>query len=448
MSNKKFLVLTVMLLVFIVLGCKKLETNKFQSQNLKCKDCNVVVIGLTALRADHVGVYGYSKNTTPNIDSVASKSFVFKNAVSASSWTLPSFMSMFTSTYPSEHGIKNNYIRNNEGKLVRANLRELNPNIKTLAEVLNENGYVTAGFTGNVHLNRTFGYSIGFETYFDAIPFAGLETTLPLALKWLQKNRDKKFFLFIQGYDLHGRYELQNDYSGKFIGKNYSGLYKGSKEEQILLRNLSLEQGHVNLSEGDKEFWRSLYNTKLYDADARLGDFFSEIEDLGILNDSIIIILGDHGEELFERSRIDHGFSLYDELIRIPLIIYIPYSVRYKFIENQVRTIDIMPTILNIINANLTGNINGQMKGVSLTPLMNGQVLNLNAYSETDYLYKVFKRSIRKSNGWKFIYSIDTNEKELYNLNEDPGEKNNLIDKEPRIAYELEQELFKQIYGT
>jgi len=446
MNNKNFGSFALLFLILISSGCTRIENNVV-NQNLNCKDCNVILIGITTLRADHLSGFGYYRNTTPNIDVISSNSFVFKNAISASSWTLPSFMSIFTSTYPSEHGIKNNRVKDKNGNLVRANLKEINPNIRTLAEILNQNNYSTAAFTGDAHLNRSYGYDSGFNAYFDSAPFSGFETTLPLASEWLHRNKDKKFFLFVQGYDLHGRYELKNDTFRKFMDKNYRGKYAGLPDEQIALRDLSLDIGYLNLSEEDKKFWISLYDTKLNDADRRLGRFLSEIKGMGISNNTIIIITGDHGDELFERNRLDHGFSLYDELIHVPLIIHVPSYKQSHTISEQVRTIDIMPTILNLAEINISNSINAQMKGTSIVPFMQGQPTSLDAFSETDYLYKVFKRSLRKANGWKFIYSLDTNQKELYNLKDDPKEKNNLIDKEPKIAYELEQELFKYMYA-
>lgn len=443
--HKFFIVIT--LLIFIIAGCSKIENKNILGSSIQCNNCNVILIDLTALRADRLSSYGYPPNTTPNMDILASNSIVFKNAISASSWTLPSVMSVFTSAYPSEHGLKNNKIKNKDGNLVKANLKEMNRDITTLAEVLRQNNYATAGFTGDVHLNKTYGYGNGFDEYYGEKPFAGFETNVPLALDWLKENKNRKFFLFVQGYDLHGRYGLQKDSAKKFMDKGYNGLYTGSVDEQIYLRDLSLEEGHVNLSEEDMKFWRSLYDTKLYDADKRLGIFFNELEKSGVTGKSIIIIMGDHGDEIFERNRIDHGFSLYDELIHVPLIIRIPNLKHHKAIEGQVRTIDIMPTILDLISVDLNQSVKNQMKGESLVPLMQGRSMNLDAFSETDYLYKIFKRSIRKSNGWKFIYSLDTNQRELYNLNKDPKEKNNLVNEEPQKVYELEQELFKQIYG-
>ena len=446
MDHKKFYIIIAVLLIFTISSCSKSTYDKLLNQNLKCDNCNIIIIHIDALRADHISAYGYTMKTTPNIDKFANKSFIFKNAITASSWTLPSTMSIFTSTYPSEHGIKNLYLRNKRGELIQANLQTINPDTDTLAKILKQNNYATAAFTGGGGVHSRFGFDKGFDIYYEPGNFTGFELSITEALKWLDKN--KKFFLFLHGYDIHGRYYTEKNYSGIFIDKNYNGTYTGEKEQQIELRNQSLEEGYLNLSREDKEFWIGLYDSRLYDADKRIGSFLSKVEDFGLLNNSIIIILADHGEELFERNRIDHGFSLYDELIHVPLIIYIPHLKQYRAIQQQVRTIDVMPTILDLIGIKINEDLNNQMRGTSLVPLMEGQHISLDAFSETDYLYKVFQRSIRKSNGWKFIYSLDTNKRELYNLNEDPEEKNNLVDKEPRIAYELEQELFSYMYGS
>ena len=276
-SLKSFVVAVLLLLITVIFSdFTKFKTDDIPS-GLECKDCNIILIGITALRADHLSSFGYYRNTTPNIDSIASNGYIFKNAVSSSSWTLPSFMSILTSTYPSEHGIKNTRVRDKNGNLASADMKKLNPNIMTMAEILNRNDYSTAAFTGDVHLNSTYGYDSGFGTYFDSTPFSGFETTFPLASEWLHRNKDKKFFLFVHGYDLHGRYALKNDTFGMFMDKNYRGKYTGSPNEQIALRDSSLETGYLNMLEEDKKFWISLYDSKLYDADDRLGNFFSEI---------------------------------------------------------------------------------------------------------------------------------------------------------------------------
>jgi arylsulfatase A-like enzyme len=196
------------------------------------------------------------------------------------------------------------------------------------------------------------------------------------------------------------------------------------------------------MSDEDVRFWRDWYDGKIYEADKKLGAFLTKLDKMSLGEKTIIIISSGSGNEFYEHKRFDHGYGLYDELIRVPLIIKIP-GLRGRLIEDQVRMIDIMPTVLDLLNARYGKMVGNQMKGVSLIPLINGKNLELRAFSETDYLLHYFKRSLRTNDGWKFIYTIDTEEKELYNLKSDPYESNNLIENEPRIAYELEQYLFR-----
>ena len=164
---------------------------------------------------------------------------------------------------------------------------------------------------------------------------------------------------------------------------------------------------------------------------------------------TIFILTSDHGTEVYEHNRIDNGFSLYDELIHIPLIIILPETKGRK-IDTQVSSIDIMPTILELLDMSPDQKVKNQMKGISLIHLFKGKDMKIDAYSETDYRLYTHKKSIRTSDGWKFIYTFaeyqnKNDKKELYNLKEDPYERINLIEKEPKIAYELEQKLFAWI---
>ncbi len=402
---------------------------------------NLIIIGFDPLGAKHIGAYGYHRNTTPNLDNFSKKAFLFKNAISSSSWTLPSFMSWFTSLYPSQHKIVNKYSTYTEEKQVLSNLSTLSPSVVTLAQILKRNGYLTAGFTGDAGVGGVFGYSLGFDVYYDKIKFAGFDIVLPMALDWLNEHRLKKFFLFIQGYDVHGQHSLGDDFRNIFVSKNYDGKYRGTTKEYWDLRNKSLEQKCLEMNDEDINFWNAWYDTKIYKADQRLGNFFKEIEKLGLMENTVVVISSASGNEFYEHKRFDHGHSLYDELVHVPLVIRVPEKNGCA-IESQVRTIDIMPTVLDLLNIEIDKNIKYKIQGVSLASLMEGNELDLDAFSETDYLSQVFKRSIRTHNGWKFIYSIETEQRELYNLNEDPYEAYNLINKEQKIAYELEQRIF------
>jgi arylsulfatase A-like enzyme len=215
-------------------------------------------------------------------------------------------------------------------------------------------------------------------------------------------------------------------------------------EEYWALRNLSLDKGQLDMDHNDIDFWESIYDAKIYEADKKFGFFVDELNKLGLSDKTIILISSGSGNEYFEHHRFDHGFSLYDELIQVPFIIKLPGKDGRR-IQSQVRTIDLMPTVLTLLNIDYGQTIANQMQGASLIPFLQGQKGQLEAYSETDYLLQVFKRSLRTPDGWKYIYSLDSDRRELYNLNSDPRELKNVVRTEKRMAYELEQKLFKHL---
>ncbi len=403
---------------------------------------NVILVCFDALQASHTSCLGYFRNTTPTIDEFAASGFLFKQAIAQGSWTVPSVMSLFTSMYPSEHRVVNKYSTYTENEKVFSDLSKLSPEVETLAEVLKNNGYVTGGFTGDAGVSARFGFSKGFDIYIDDQKFAGFDHSIPPAINWLRQNKDKKFFMFLHGYDSHGQYDPPNGFTRRFVDFDYKGLLKGGKEEQGRFREEGLEKGSIQLTDDDARFWRALYDEKINDADQRFRSFVEEMRRLGILDRTIIIITADHGTEFYEHKRFDHGFSLYGELIHVPLVIYLPGIKGNKVIKEQVRSIDLMPTILGLLRIGIKDKIINQMRGKSLVPLLKGEHMELAAFSETDYRLYTHKRAIETADGWKFIYTLENNKKELYNLNRDPQEKNNLVDVEQRKSYELEQKLF------
>lgn len=411
-----------------------------QNRNLELKGCNIIVIGIDTLRADHIGFYGYQRNTTPGIDDFARKSFVFTNAVSQSSWTLPSFMSMFTSEYPSRHGVTNKYTSFADEGAVIANLSKSCPGCVTLAELLQQNGYATVAFTGDAGVGSEFGFSKGFDYYYENKTFGGLEDSFSKATEWLTLNKDKKFFLFLHGYDAHGSFDANA--TKTFYSTDYHGSYKGTKDEYLRLRNLTIYGMEFNMSSEDIEFWNDWYDNKVLAADKKFASFVRELESLDLLNNTIIVVTSDHGNEIYEHKGFDHGHTLYDELIHVPFIVHLPNQNGLK-IDQQVRLIDIMPTVIGLVGINLNEKVRSKMQGTSLVPAIHGKNLKLNAFSETDYLLLSYKRSLRTYDGWKFIYTLNSDQKELYNLNTDPKERINLINKEPKKAEELEKELYK-----
>lgn len=439
---KKVLILGCIGILFIFGGKVLAEEKQKEFNRGDYSGYNVLLVSFDALQEAHVGHLGYSRNTTPTIDKIAKDSFSFKNSISQSSWTVPATMTWFTSAYPSEHKCINKYSTYTEQEKVLTNLSKLSPNIITLAQVLKKRGYATAGFTGDAGVCGHFGFGQGFDVYVDGPRFSGMEQSAPNAESWLKKNYKKKFFLFLHGYDTHGQYDPPGGFTRRFVDFDYKGPLSGGKQEQEKLREEGLDKGSISLTEDDVRFWRALYDEKINDADARFAKFLEEFERLGLMDKTIIILLSDHGTEFYEHKRFDHGFSLYDELIHTLFVLRLPKVKEGRIIDDQVRGLDVMPTLLDLLGIKPSKKLSLQMRGVSLIPLLNGAHLQLDAFSETDYRFCTSKRAIRTSDGWKFIYTMETGNKELYNINTDSAELNNRIDKEQRIAYELEQKLF------
>jgi arylsulfatase A-like enzyme len=410
---------------------------------LKYKDYNVIFVSFDALQAAHVHSLGYPKDVTPTIDAMAKNGFSFTNNISSASWTVPASMTWFTGVYPSEHRLTNKFSVFNPPNNVLSNLKKLSPEIVTLAEILQQNGYATGGFTGNAGVNGFFGYDQGFDTYFyEKGKFGSMAVSAPKALEWLQQNKGKKFFMFLHGYDIHGQGIPEGGFDYRFVDKDYDRKYTGSPAEQEALREEGLEKGAVSLRDEDVKFWRAIYDEKIQRTDARFKKFLEEYEKLGLMDKTIFVLTSDHGTEFYEHKRFDHGFSLYDELIHVPLVIKLPKQKGGKVIRDQVSSVDVMPTILDLLDVRVPENARKQLRGTSLTPALNGRKVEKDVFFETDYRLYTFKRGIQTADGWKLIYTMENKGRELYNTKNDPGETKNLVDREPKRAYELEQRLF------
>lgn len=406
------------------------------------KGCNVVLVSFDALQAAHVHSLGYPREITPALDEMAAAGYAFTNAVSVSSWTVPASMSWFTGVYPSEHKVRNKFAVYEPPVQKIARLKELAPELATLAEILKGNGYATAGFTGDAGVSGVFGFSQGFDTYVDKVKFGDFGQSLPAALSWLAEHRGERFFLFLHGYDAHGQNVPAEGLDYRYVEPGYDRRYTGAKEEQEALREEGLEKGSVGLRAEDVRFWRAVYDEKISRADARFRTFLEEFARLGLLDRTIFVLTSDHGTEFHEHGRFDHGFSLYDELIRVPLVVRLPGPPAGRTIGEQVSSLDVMPTILDLLEVEVPAATRTRLRGVSLAPALRGEPVGRDVYSETDYRLYTFKRSVRTADGWKFILTLEDGARELYNLRDDPGETRNLAAAEPRRAYELEQRLF------
>lgn len=419
------------------------QENALNESAFKYRDYNLVFVSFDALQAAHVGSLGYPRKVTPTLDALAQRGFSFSHAYSVASWTVPASMTWFTGVYPSEHRMTNKFALYAPPAQKFANLKELSPNLVTLADVLRRNGYTTGGFTGNAGVSGGFGYDQGFDTYFfEKQRFGGFDESIPRAVQWLRANKDRKLFLFLHGYDCHGQNAPAGGYDYRFVDPNYDKRYTGSELEQEILREEGLDKGRLDLRDTDIRFWRAVYDEKIQRADAKFRLFLAEFEKLGLMDKTIFVVTSDHGTEFCEHGRFDHGFTLYNEQIHVPLIIKLPDQHTAKRISDHVSSIDVMPTILDLLDARVPADARRQLRGASLLPAMKGQPVRRNVYAETDYRLFTYQRAVISPDRWKLIYILEKKRRELYDLNADPSEQRNLADANPARADAMQAELF------
>jgi choline-sulfatase len=406
---------------------------------------NVLVIAADALQAQRVGarLNEYSKESlTPNIDKLASAGVFFKEAYSPSSWTVPTYMSIFTSTYPSFHGLTNRYLEFNSGKKTLSHIDRTNKNITTMAEVFQDNGYSTGAFTGDSGVTAALGYNKGFDHFFESQAFGGFEQSITEYLKWLDGHAKQITFAFVHGYDNHGQFDLPEDFNTEWLTEEtHVGI---DKKFQAKLREQGLAGQNLQVSSEQKKTWNTWYNKKIQRTDLLIGRLINELEKRNQLKNTLVVFLSDHGTEFFEHGKVDHGHTLYNELIHVPFIISSPFKEHKQGIFNstQISTIDLLPTLIDVLGLNVPQAVREQMQGRSLAlTLEDKSIESAKVFSETEYRNFTKKRSVISTDRWKYIETYEDGSSELFNLNTDPQELNNLVSAEPKIAAKLRAEL-------
>ncbi|MDF1661223.1 MAG: sulfatase [Planctomycetota bacterium] len=438
-------------LCFLAVACEQKKADPLVSAPMPrtvktdFKDYNLVLVSFDALQASRVRALGHSRPTTNNIDRIAREAYTFERCYSVASWTVPASMTWFTGVYPSVHQMTNKYAVYNDERQVFAQIKNQAPRLKTLAEVLKNLGYATAGFTGNAGVSKKFGYDQGFDVYVhDSQVFGRMTKSVPRAIQWLRKNKKQKFFLFLHGYDIHGQSTPKNGYDYRFVSKDYDRRFSGSEQEQELLREEGLDKGQISLRPEDVQFWRAVYDEKVQRADSKFGEFLIELDKLGLREKTILVLTSDHGTELYEHKRFDHGFTLYNELIHVPLIIQLPGQKIGERLSNQVSSVDVMPTLLDLMGVSPEATVNQQCQGQSLTPNFFAKQRHRAVFSETNYRDYTFKRSIIDEERWKLIFTLESKSVELFNLNTDPSETRNLQARYPERARQLKARIYQK----
>ena len=367
---------------------------------------NVLLITLDTTRADRLGCYGYERAETPNLDRLAEAGVVFETAVCQAPLTLPSHASILTGTYPPFHGVHDNggfYLREQA---------------VTLAELLRDHEYSTSAFIGAFVLDARWGLAQGFEVYDDAFGFATQravdldsvqrrgEDVVDAFINWLEGRPDEPFLSWLHFYDPHAPYDPPEPYRTRFVD--------------------------------------SLYDGEIAYMDSQVGRVLDRLKAESLLDQTLIIVVGDHGESLGEHEESGHGFFIYDATVLIPLIVRFPSS-RYggKRIARTVETVDIVPTLLETVNIPVPGGIQGR----SLLPLIGGEAEKTSTWTYFETYFPLYRY------GWSPLRGIrnDTHklilapEPELYHLTEDRHEQTDISSKHPRMVNELEAQLKQRL---
>lgn len=359
---------------------------------------NIILISIDTIRADHVSSYGYPFKTTPRIDAFADKAVLFENCFSNIPLTMPAHASMLTGVIPPTHGVQDNMSM------------ALSDSVLTLPEILRAHGYATYGIISAEVLNKRFGLDQGFDVYDDTFDdetskseivsqrFA--DETAAHSLEWLEENRKKKKFMFIHFYDPHSPFEPPDPY--------------------------------------DKQF-KSPYDGEIAFVDHCIGLIVDKLKSLDQYDDSLIVITGDHAQLLNEHGEPGHGFFIYHNVLRVPLVIKpVGHSTQARVADNTSLT-DIVPTILAQSGIEIPPHI----QGVDLSDYL----VRRNHHIEDRYIFNE-SLTATKYNGNSLLgvinnqwHYIQTTRPELYNRIEDPQELNNLIGNQPHRGRILQDQL-------
>lgn len=372
---------------------------------------NLVYVVLDTTRADVFDVVDSEADVkTPHFDALARNSTTFRNAYNNENWTKPSVTTMWSSLYPETHG-------------AREATSKVADDIRFFSEELKDAGFVTGAFIANAVVSETFGFNRGwtdFHNRSDHNTEGNGSRLYPSAAEWMETHKDERFFLYVQSVDPHTTYDVPGDYSKHY----YSGTYKGplgtsfDREEQIVVDN-----GKMKISADDLKWIKALYNGEVTYQDHYLGVLLDKIKELGLSESTLVVITNDHGEELKDHGGMGHGWPLYEEQIRAPLLMsFAPLFASGANIKTIIEHVDLAPTILEALGL-------PPMKtaeGLSFLPLLHD---GIGSRQQPFYTVAWSRKGIRsvRVGDWKLTVGEKSDLLHLFNLQDDPKENTNLI---------------------
>lgn len=363
------------------------------------KKPNIILVVIETLRADHLSLYGYPRDTSPTLDAFAKENTWFRNAFASAPWTPPSVATIMTGLYPTTHGMRPGKSR----QISKKHQMILGGKLSTIAEQLLEAGYHTSVFSTNPWITKDFGFKQGFQKLYYR-EWLGADVVIRGGKKIIETDfadRSKPFFLYLHFFDPHDPYTPPPPYDKKYSGRPPLAQTERGHEE-------------INLYDGDIRFM-----------DDQFKDFFEFLKAKDLYDDTKILIIADHGEQFFERGEIGHGKKLYNEEIKVPLIIK-DNNPRGE-ITNLASNVDVVPTLLTWAKLPLPPYLQG-------VPLTDDSRLEARqgVFSETDRAY--YQRAFISQQSKKLI--VEYNDKDLTSVlsrslldfKSDPHELNPLSD--------------------
>ncbi len=388
---------------------------------------NLILISLDTVRADHLGCYGYDRPTTPRIDAYAKTGTLFENCTSSSSWTVPAHLTMFTGLEPATHRC-----------VYYPEPGRLNNHYDTMARILGRHGFRSGAFTGGAYASARYGLNVGFDSF--QSKGRRFEYNIPPAKRWLEKNADQPFFLFLHGFNAHRPYIPPAPYDTRF-SDGYSGSYN--------IREFG--PGKQRPSPEDLTYVVSQYDGEIGFVDEMIGDFIAYLEKRGLMENTLVILTSDHGDEFYEHGGCDHISTLYDELTHVPLILLGP-GIPAQRLPHHVGTIDILPTVLALFGLESER----PFHGADRSGMIRGRKGTL---SDAVFMYTGMGNDPKHLSGlrtqrWKLVVNLpgagvhpacsrckkgtaEGRQIELYDLQADPLELTNVVNTHADVARDL-----------
>jgi len=334
---------------------------------------NVLLIGVDTLRADRLGAYGYGRPTSPRLDALAREGVLFERAIAPAPWTLPSFTSLLTSLYPSRHGA---------GSGGRGGYAHVHPDAVLLSEILYAENYTTAGVVANPFVSSQYGLDQGYGMYnypnfYHPIfrntsqamregAFESADEDAPRVIEFLEGQGQRPFFLFWHILDPHLPYQVSEERQQQFTDPAYEGEYHGFVDFRALVnrpgRRLHAHEGAPPpppMSPEDRRHISDLYDAEVAETDAAIGRVLETLDSLGLRENTLVVVTSDHGEGLGDHGHYHHGYTLYEDQIRVPLILRHPEGPAGKVVQRPVSTVDVGPMILGALGIPIPEDMQG-----------------------------------------------------------------------------------------